>query len=73
MTLEKDPFFKARKEQKMTIFRAWKSPSGQLEEAKEITEDRAKRELLNAHGDGALDKLGKEKKLSTRFAEYTIQ
>ncbi len=62
----------------MTIERSWygaKKP-GQEGKAsdpwKEITEDRAKRELANAHGDGALAKLTEKKELETQYAKYRI-
>jgi hypothetical protein len=56
----------------MTIERSWIGASKTLEQAKEIDEDRAQRELANTHGDNALEKLKKEKKLETRFAQYRI-
>jgi hypothetical protein len=56
----------------MKIERQWFDTKGNLEIAKEITEDRANRELANAHGDNAVIKLEKEGKLETRFAVYTL-
>ena len=43
-----------------------------LEDWKEITEDRANRELANAHGNNAIEKLKEEKELKTRFGHYRI-
>ncbi len=54
------------------IERAWKGKQGGLEGWNEISEDRANRDLANAHGDNAVEKLKKEKKLETRFAEYRV-
>ena len=54
------------------IERAWKNKNGSLETSKEISEDRANRELANAHGDQAVVKLKKEKRFETRFGVYTI-
>lgn len=52
----------------MSIERAWNEQTGKT--WKEITEDRANRELANAHGDNAVAKLKKEGYLITRFADY---
>ena len=48
----------------------WNEQPGKSESWKEITEDRVNRELAAAHGEGAADKLKKDKVLSTRFAQY---
>jgi len=57
----------------MKIKRAWKTNDGQGTEAEtEISEERASMDLACAHGEQALDKLKKEKKLETRFGVYTI-
>jgi hypothetical protein len=60
----------------MTIERAWykreKDGTKKTEEYKEITEDRASRELANAHGDDAVDKLKKAGKLETQYAYYRV-
>ncbi len=56
----------------MKIERAWKLSGGVLDHWKEIDEDRANRDLANAHGDNAVKKLKEKKKLETRFAEYRI-
>lgn len=57
----------------MKIERAWKNAAtNTLEQWKEIDEDRASRDLANAHGDNALEKLKEKKKLETRFAEYRV-
>jgi len=57
----------------MKIQRAWKNEkTGSTDPFKEISEDRANRELANAHGDNAVEKLKKEKELKTRFAVYKV-
>lgn len=55
-----------------TIERSWTGASKSREPWKSITEDQAKRELANTHGDKALAKLKKGKTLETRFAHYRI-
>jgi len=62
----------------MTIERSWTAPKkpGQEKAAqepwKEITEDRASRELANKFGDDALAKLKKDRALETQYAQYRI-
>ena len=56
----------------MKIERAWLGKQGALEEWKEIDEDRANRELANAHGDNAVKKLKEKGELQTQYAHYKI-
>lgn len=58
----------------MKIERSWKNaqPGKKNDPWTEISEDRANMDLANAHGDNAVEKLKKEKKLETRFANYRI-
>lgn len=53
--------------------RKWNEQNNKPEDWKEITEDRVDRELANAHGDKASDKLKKKKELKTRFATYRYE
>jgi hypothetical protein len=54
------------------IQRRWKQENGKRGKKKfvEINEDRASRDLANAHGNQAIEKLKELKKLETHFAEY---
>ena len=54
----------------MTIERKWNPTNNKPESWKEIDEDRANRELANAHGDNAVEKLKEAKELKTRFETY---
>ncbi|MCP4540138.1 MAG: hypothetical protein GY832_23620 [Chloroflexi bacterium] len=56
----------------MKIERSWNGKRGETdrEEWKEISEDRASRDLANTHGADAIEKLKKEGLLKTRFGQY---
>lgn len=61
----------------MKIQRAWfgqkhKPEVPVLEEWKEIDEDTANRQLANAHGDNAVEKLKQAGTLESRFAAFRI-
>lgn len=57
----------------MKFERQWFGQPGKGDDPwKEIDEERAARDLANAHGDKAVEKLKKEKKLETRFGRYRI-
>ena len=56
----------------MKIERSWKNPNGSTDPWTEINEDRANRDLANAHGDNAVEKLKKEGQLETRFGLYRV-
>ena len=55
----------------MKYERAWKATgTGDLEDWKEISENRANQELANAHGDKAATAMKPGDTLATRFAHY---
>ena len=57
----------------MKIERQWKGKGGKADGPwKEIDEDRANRDLANAHGDSAVEKLKKEKTLETQYGNYRV-
>lgn len=57
----------------MKIERSWKTGGNNADDPwTEIDEDRASRDLANAHGDNALEKLKADGELETRLGKYRV-